>query len=157
VDPAVLRYTTDYFIRLLVERHAIRSALFNPGGSVILTSTASRAEGAKHYSSVMGNDLHCDLLDAERIVNDLAPEDRLALLEWIDSMSAPESVYYAGVAPKSIKKRKEHREQALAIAGEQWKNRHKSQEGADEHGALLDSEGTGGCTDALLAGVSQEA
>jgi len=120
-DPEVLRCTTEYFIKLLLERHAIRAALLNPGGSVILTGVTARTDESQHYSSIMGNTLHLDLLEAEAVVDSLPKGQREALYQWADGMTSLESSQWLGVKPDAIRKR---RERGLASAGRQWKTRH---------------------------------
>lgn len=118
-EPQILRRTTDYFIRLLVERHAIRSALESAGGSVVYTSAAARldADMDHGYSSMVGNDLHLDLLEAERIVNELPCGQRQALLDWVDGLPVLEAAHYSGIKPGSIRVR---RHRAKERAGQMW-------------------------------------
>lgn len=118
-DPPILRRTTDYFIKLLVERHAIRAALENPGGSVIITNVASKVEtdATNRYSSMCGNDIHLDLIEAEAIVKSLPGDQRKALLDWVDGLPSRETAQYASVKPRAIRAR---RQVAVRRAGEAW-------------------------------------
>ena len=115
----VTRRSADYFVRLLVERHGIRAALENPGGSVILTNVASKTEteASQHYSSMLGNDIHLDLIEAEKIVSELPGDQRKALLDWVDGLSSRQTAMYASVKPRAIRAR---RATALAVASEKW-------------------------------------
>ena len=116
-DPAVLRYTTEYFIKLLIERHAIRSALLAPA-AVLLRGTLATTEEVNHkYPTEVGNNIHLDLLDAESIVNRLPLDQRRALMEWVDGMSSGESARFSAVKPSTIRKR---RERAKENAGRMW-------------------------------------
>jgi hypothetical protein len=84
--------------KLLIERHGIRAALENPGGSVILTMSSAAADANdvfEMYSSVIGNDFHLDLLTAEQEVNQLEVQDRIELLAWCDGMSPKEAAQWA--------------------------------------------------------------
>jgi hypothetical protein len=118
-EPAILGQTTDYFIRLLSERHGIRAALENPGGSVILANAAARTEteASQHYSSVLGNDIHLDLIEAEKIVKALPGDQRRDLLQWIDRLPSSEAARYSDVKPSAIRAR---RKRAVEIAAERW-------------------------------------
>lgn len=119
-DPEVLRYTTEYFIRLLIERHAIRSALLAPA-AVLLRGTLATTEEVNHkYPTEIGNTVHLDLLDAEAIVNRLPLDQRRALMEWVDGMNSAESARFASVKPSTIRKR---RERAKEAAGRMWSAR----------------------------------
>jgi len=84
-DPPVVRWTTRYLKRLLIERPAIRARLENPGGSIILM--ASEQLDQSPYTPVVGNDFHLDLIEAESLINELPLEDRLALLDWVHSLT----------------------------------------------------------------------
>lgn len=101
-DPHGFRFTTDYFKRLLIERHAIRAALENPGGSVILTGVAATTERANQYSSVVGNDFHLDLIEAEAAVAKLSPQQRRYVYEWVDGLTNTEAAQFYGVKPKAL-------------------------------------------------------
>lgn len=105
-QPVSLRWTTAYLKRLLIERHGIRAALENPGGSVI-TSAVRKVEtdSQNPYSPVIGNDFHLDLLDAESEVNTLDAIERARLLAWCDGLSAQVAAEFASVRPGSIRRR----------------------------------------------------
>lgn len=96
-DPRSAYWSTDYMKKLLIERHGIRAALENPGGSVIITLSASAADvnEVASYSSVIGNDFHLDLLEAEREVNELAIRDRIELLAWCDGLNPSQAAQWA--------------------------------------------------------------
>jgi DNA-directed RNA polymerase specialized sigma24 family protein len=125
-EPEGLRAVTfkskDYFIRLLAERHGIRAALENPGGSVILTNVASKTEteASQQYSSMLGSDIHLDLIDAEAVVDSLPGDQRKALLQWVDGLSSREAALYSNVKPRAIRARKQ---QAIEIATERWEEK----------------------------------
>lgn len=84
-DPPVVRWTTRYLKRLLIERSAIRARLENPGGSIILMDTEQLEQNP--FSQFMGNDFHLDLLEAEEVINELPLGDRLAILDWVHSLT----------------------------------------------------------------------
>ena len=119
-DPQVLRYTTEYFIRLLVERHAIRSAMLAPAAPTLRGTQATTEDVNHKYPTRIGNIVHCDLLDAEAIVNRLPLDQRRALLEWIDGLTSAESAKFSNVQPSTIRKR---RERAKEAAGRMWSAR----------------------------------
>lgn len=83
-DPPVVRWTTRYLKRLLIERPAIRARLENPGGSVILL--VHEQTGENPFSQFMGNDFHLDLIEAEQEVLSLPAKDRIALLDWVHGL-----------------------------------------------------------------------
>jgi hypothetical protein len=91
--------------KLLIERHAIRAALEHPGGSIITAgpAQAADAENLPSYSSVVGNDFHLDLLEAEREVNILQPRDRIELLSWCDGLSPSEAAQWANLRGGKIR------------------------------------------------------
>lgn len=104
-EPKSVRWTTAYLKRLLIERHAIRAKLENPGGSVIISSTRkAETEAITEYSSVIGNDYHLDLLDAEKVVNGLPVVERSRLLLWCDGLNPREAAEFASVRPGSLKR-----------------------------------------------------
>lgn len=97
-DPRSAYWSTDYMKKLLIERHGIRAALENPGGSVIITMSSAAADANEvheMYSSVIGNDFHLDLLTAENEINQLEVTDRIELLAWCDGMSPKEAAQWA--------------------------------------------------------------
>jgi DNA-directed RNA polymerase specialized sigma24 family protein len=103
-----VRWTTAYLKRLLIERHAIRAKLENPGGSVIVSSTRkAETEAVTEYSHVIGNDYHLDLLDAEKVVNGLPSPERVRLLLWCDGLSPTEAAQFASVRPAALRKSRE--------------------------------------------------
>lgn len=101
------RYSSAYLRRLLIERHHIRSALVNPGGSIILMGVAASIENPTAFSSVVGNDFHLDLVEAESVLAELPTETRLALLAWADGLSSRQAAEYFGVRPSALRKRRE--------------------------------------------------
>lgn len=101
------RWTPAYLRRLLIERHHIRSALVNPGGSIILMGVAATIENPTAFSSVVGNDFHLDLVEAESVLAELPTETRLALLAWADGLSSRQAAEYFGVRPSALRKRRE--------------------------------------------------
>lgn len=126
-DPAVLRYTTEYFIKLLVERHAIRSALLAPAAPTLKGTLATTEDVNHKYPTDIGNNIHLDLLEAEAIVNRLPLDQRRALIEWVDGMNSMESARFAAVKPSTIRKR---RERAKEAAGRMWAARHREETNA---------------------------
>jgi hypothetical protein len=39
------------------------------------------------FSPVVGNDFHLDLIEAEEVINELPAGDRIALLDWVHSLT----------------------------------------------------------------------
>jgi len=97
-----------YVKRLMVERHAIRAALESPGGSIILAGTSTDLDALRTYSSVIGNDSHLDLIEAESAVNQLSVEQRMALLAWCDGMSPQQAALYVSRKTGSRKSTEGH-------------------------------------------------
>src|SRR6266568_638887 len=85
--PASLRSLSPYLKRLLIDRHYIRARIDNPGGSVIM-GAAQRVEleATNQYSTVLGNDYHLDLLEAEKTLSELPGDEQFRLLRWCDSL-----------------------------------------------------------------------
>lgn len=105
-EPVSVKWTNAYLKRLLIERHGIRASLENPGGSIIATATRKlETDSMTPYSSVIGNDFHLDLLDAEDEVNTLDVIERARLLAWCDGLSAQVAAEFASVKPGAIKRR----------------------------------------------------
>lgn len=97
-EPEVVGWTTEYLLRLLIERHYIRSALENPGGSIIVSATrAAEADQLSTYQSFIGNGFHLDLLSAEQQVNGLELHERVELLAWCDGLNTREAAYLANI------------------------------------------------------------
>lgn len=102
--PRSVYWTSAYLKRLLIERHSIRAQLENPGGSVIVNSARKvEMDAMMDYSTVIGNDYHLDLLDAEQVVNDLNVRERVRLLQWCDGLPVRVAAEYAGVRPSAIR------------------------------------------------------
>jgi len=115
-EPEVIGWTTEYLKRLLIERHYIRAALENPGGSIIVSATrAAEADQLSTYQSFIGNSFHLDLLSAEQQVNLLDPFERVELLAWCDGLNPREAATFASIhggkvratSPMAIRKRRE--------------------------------------------------
>lgn len=98
-EPQAVRWTTDYLKKLLIERHNIRAAIENPGGSIITGGAAQAADADQlpSYSSEMGNTAHLDLLEAEREVRTLEARDRMELLAWCDGLSPKQAANWANI------------------------------------------------------------
>lgn len=87
--------------RLIADRDYIRSAVLNPGGSVVLTGVTRYLEGTDEYSSQLGNDYHLDLLQAEVEITNNCPLHRdepqftskqiAVLLDWANALSEEEA------------------------------------------------------------------
>jgi hypothetical protein len=105
-DPRSVYWTPDYLKKLLIERHNIRAAIENPGGSVITAGAAQAADADNlpSYSSVIGNDFHLDLLEAEREVNTLELTDRIELLAWCDGLTPKQAAQWANIKGGHIRK-----------------------------------------------------
>lgn len=101
-DPPVVRWTTRYLKRLLIERSAIRARLENPGGSVILMAIERVEEDP--FSQFMGNDFHLDLIEAEEAINQLPVADRMALLHWVNELTPAQTVEYLEARGRITKK-----------------------------------------------------
>lgn len=106
-DPRSVYWTSHYLKKLLIERHAIRAALEHPGGSVITAgpARAADAEALPSYSTVIGNDFHLDLLQAEKEVGGLQKRDRIELLAWCDGLSPKEAAQWANISGGKIRSR----------------------------------------------------
>lgn len=101
VDLLTLGFATRYMRRLFADRDYIRSAILNPGGSVILTGVSRDLEGSDEYSSQVGNDYHLDLIQAELEITNNCPhhadEPRFTakqiavILEWAGGLSQEEA------------------------------------------------------------------
>jgi hypothetical protein len=100
-----LSYTTKYFLRLLAERHAIRSALKNHGGSIILQGY-NRVGIDFSYPSAIGNDFHLDLLEAEEMLTEMSTADRVALTGWADSLKAEQATDFTTATPAALRQRR---------------------------------------------------
>lgn len=97
-EPEVVGWSTEYLLRLMIERHYIRAALENPGGSIIVSATrAAEAEQLATYQSFIGNGFHLDLLSAEQQVNGLELHERIELLAWCDGLNTREASYLANI------------------------------------------------------------
>lgn len=113
-EERALRYTTDYLRRLLIERPYIRAALVNPGGSVILTGVAATTETPSTYSSVVGNDFHLDLLEAEKVIAELPADQRVALTAWADGLSSKQAAQWFHIQPGALRVRRMRAMQRVA-------------------------------------------
>jgi hypothetical protein len=97
VDPFEEVYTTDYVVRLLLERHHIYARLINQGGSIILTA----ADTVDHdrdtgYSTEIGNSFHLDLIDLAQQLKKLSKSERDALLSYTSDMTADQAAPFLG-------------------------------------------------------------
>lgn len=107
VKPNPEFWTSPYLKRLIIERFAIRAALENPGGSLIL-GVAQRVDTdqSNEYSSMIGNDMHLDLVDAESVLLDeLNKEELHRFLMWCDGLPPNAAAEYRGTKPGTIRKR----------------------------------------------------
>lgn len=68
----------DYIRFLLVERPYIRSALLARG------QIYDQEQRNESYSSVIGNNLHNDIIELEAWLDTLRPQDRQMLLAWAE-------------------------------------------------------------------------
>ena len=101
VDLLTLGFATRYMRRLIADRDYIRSAVLNPGGSVILTGVTRDLEGTDEYSAQIGNDYHLDLLTAELEITNNCPVHHDApkftakqiavLMDWASNLSQEEA------------------------------------------------------------------
>lgn len=114
----MVRWTTRYLKRLLMERSAIRARLENPGGSIILM--ASEQLDNNPYTPVMGNDFHLDLIEAEEVINSLPVTDRIALLDWVHSLTPAQAEDYirarGPVQRRSIQRQAERKAEVVVEA-----------------------------------------
>lgn len=105
-EPWAVRLTSDYIKRLLIERHHIRAALEHTGGSIVLRGTAASVEQPISYSSVVGNDLHLDLLEAEKVLTEnLSKQDLAAILMWADGFNQRQAAEYHHIKSGAIRMR----------------------------------------------------
>lgn len=107
-DTRSVYWTSHYLKKLLIERHSIRAAIENPGGSIITMGAAQAADADQlpSYSSVIGNDVHLDLLEAEQEVNTMELRDRIELLAWCDGLSPKEAAQWANLKGGKVKSNK---------------------------------------------------
>lgn len=114
-DPPVVHWTTRYLKRLLIERSAIRARLENPGGSIILMATEQLDQSP--FSPVVGNDFHLDLIEAEGVINELPLGDRIALLDWVHSLTPAQMEEYLDqrgpVKRRSVQRRAERKAEVI--------------------------------------------
>lgn len=98
-EPQSVFWTTHYLKALLIERHNIRAAIENPGGSIITGGVAQAADADQlpSYSSEMGNSSHLDLLEAEAEVRTLEARDRIELLAWCDGLSPKQAAEFSNI------------------------------------------------------------
>lgn len=106
-DPESIRWTSPYLKRLIIERYAIRAALTNPGGSLILGAAQKvDTDMTDEYSSMIGNDMHLDLVDAEKVLLDaLDAEELHRFLVWCDGLPPNAAAEYRSTKPGTIRKR----------------------------------------------------
>lgn len=100
-------YSNDYLRKLLVERPRIRARLENPGGSVILTSSAAMTEQAQEYSPQIGSSAHLDLIEMELHFAELPRDQQEALIAWALGMSAQQAAYYNDIKGSVFRKRRQ--------------------------------------------------
>lgn len=133
LEPQALHWTTDYLKKLLIERHNIRAAIENPGGSIIAGGVAQAADADQlpSYSSEMGNAAHLDLLEAEIEVRKLHVQDRIELLAWCDGLTPKEAAGYANITggkirsinPNAARKRLQRSVQAVTMKANENEDR----------------------------------
>lgn len=115
-DPPVVRWTTRYLKRLLIERSSIRARLENPGGSIILMATEQLTQSP--YTPVVGNDFHLDLIEAEEAVNELPIGDRIAILDWVQGLTPAQIEEYLDtrgpVKRRSMQRQAERKAEVIA-------------------------------------------
>ena len=104
-EPRSIRWTPEYLKKLLIERHNIRAAVENPGGSIISGGAAQAADADQlpSYSSDIGNTAHLDLLEAEREVMTLDVQDQFELLAWCDGLTPKQAAQWANIRGGSIR------------------------------------------------------
>jgi len=98
-EPNSVQWTTNYLKTLLIERHNIRAAIENPGGSIITGGVAQAADADQlpSYSSEMGNASHLDLIEAETEISRMDARDRIELLAWCDGLSPKQAADWANI------------------------------------------------------------
>lgn len=98
-EPRAISWTTEYLKKLLIERHNIRAAIENPGGSIITGGVAQAADADQlpSYSSDIGNTAHLDLLEAETEVGLMDRQDQIELLAWCDGLSPKQAAQWANI------------------------------------------------------------
>lgn len=107
-------YSNDYLRKLLVEAPRIRARLTNPGGSVILTSTAAMTEQAAEYSPQIGSSSHLDLIEMELHFRELPKDQQRALLEWALGVTAEQAAYFNDIKGSVFRKRRQRGIENLA-------------------------------------------
>lgn len=106
-DPEAVHWTSPYLKRLIIERFAIRAALENPGGSLIL-GAAQRVDTdmSDEYSSMIGNGTHLDLIDAESVLlGELNKDELRRFLIWCDGLPPNAAAEFRSTKPGTIRKR----------------------------------------------------
>jgi hypothetical protein len=114
-DPEVIKYTNHYVRRLLAEYPYVYAALYNPGGSVILTSTGLiDADRTYEYTSQIGNPFHLDLIQLSIQMEQLSKKEREALYAWAEGLTPLEAARYLhATGPVALRKRRERGIHAL--------------------------------------------
>ena len=119
-DPDAIRYTNDYIRKLLAEAVYIYAKLQNPGGSIILTSTALiDADRGYEYSSDIGNVFHLDLIELSEQMRRLSRKERDSLWAWAIGLSPQQAAMYlqargtVRLGPDAIRKRRQRSVNAL--------------------------------------------
>lgn len=95
----IREFTNDYVRRLLLERHHIRAAVENSGGSIILTAAGIIDSERRDvgYSSQIGNSFHLDLIEVEEQLSELPKGVQNTILSYIDGYNDQQAAYYLGV------------------------------------------------------------
>lgn len=117
-DPESIHLTNHYVRRLLAEATYIYCKLYNPGGSVILTSTGLiDADRTYEYSSQIGNPFHLDLIDLQVEMQSISKKERDALYAWAEGLTPIEAARYLhATGPVALRKRRERGIKALTEA-----------------------------------------
>jgi hypothetical protein len=104
-EPNAVQWTTNYLKTLLIERHNIRAAIENPGGSIITGGVAQAADADQlpSYSSEVGNASHLDLIEAESEISRMDARDRIELLAWCDGLSPKQAADWANIKGGKIR------------------------------------------------------
>jgi hypothetical protein len=94
-DPEVINYTNNYVRRLLAEAVYVYAKLYNPGGSVILTSTGLiDADRTYEYTSMIGNPFHLDLIELMEKMGCLSKKEQEALWAWAEGLTPAQAAQY---------------------------------------------------------------
>lgn len=107
-EPQVLRFTSKYIRKLIVEAPYIYERLYNPSGSIILHQHATTPSYMTSYSTSIGNSFHNDLIDVSIILNkNFSQEERRLIYDWAMGLNSKQAADYYGVTGNVVRKRRQ--------------------------------------------------